>query len=111
MMTGASGQLNCAPETGLRLRRVGVFAQKQLPSPAKDLGCIHGFESLLGNLRQHVEAPVRHAGPGIGLGEETEEERIKPEPPGRTRYLMQPRELGFLQRINGPETRQESGAV
>src|SRR5262249_5566214 len=85
-MTATTSHLDGTPQAALRLRHVAIsVAQKQFPSPAMNLGCIDGFESILGNLRQRGEAAVRHAGPAICLGEETEAERMVPLPPGRAR--------------------------
>ncbi len=62
-MTATTGHLDCAPETGLCLGRVGVsFAQKQFPPPATDLGRVYGFEGLLGNLGQRFHGALNFPG-------------------------------------------------
>src|SRR5262245_1330359 len=46
VMTATSGRLDGAPKADLRFGRVDIsLAQEQLPTPAMDLGCVHGFES------------------------------------------------------------------
>jgi hypothetical protein len=106
-MTAAPGQVDGAAETDLCFGRVSIaLGEKQRPSAAMNLGFVHAFGGLLGNLPQRREASVRHAGPAICLGQKIGLEPMVPLPPGRAHCLMQARELGCVHRFPATDTRQ-----
>ena len=54
--------------------RRGSKLQRAMTATTSRLDC----ESILRNLRQRGEAPVRHAGSGVSVSQETEAERVGP---------------------------------